>query len=186
MKRFLSMIMFVTLSFAAVGPINSYAISSDAVTSAGYGSLNAVDQAEVLKLVAEKAQAQKNGADIDINGLAKTSPEKINQWVEVGANVGKGLAGAAKELGVEVNNFATTPVGQLTIWLIVWHMMGNVILHFIGGFIVWIVGFVGIWFIRNKILDKTESLSGEARGFLGFMVIAVVIAGIITMFTFGR
>lgn len=183
MKRFLSMIMFVTLSFAAVGPINSYAISSDAISGAGFGKLSDVDQAEILKMVAEKAQTQKNSINI-IND--STNPETVNKWVEVGANVGKGLAGAAKELGVEVNNFATTPVGQLTIWLIVWHMMGNVILHFIGGFIVWIVGFVGIWFIRNKILDKTESLSGEARGFLGFMVIAVVIAGIITMFTFGR
>lgn len=184
MKRFLSMIMFATLSFAVVDPINSYAISSDAVTSAGYSSLNAVDQAEVLKLVAEKAQAQKNGAGIDINGLAKTSPEKINQWVEVGSNIGKGLAGAAKELGVEVNNFATTPMGQLTVLLIIWHIMGATLIHFFGAFIVWIVGFVGIWFIRNKILDKTESLSGEAIGGMGFMVIAVVVAGIIIMFTF--
>lgn len=184
MKRFLSMIMFATLSFAAVGPINSYAISSDAVTSAGYGSLNAVDQAEVLKLVAEKAQAQKNGPGVDINGLAKAGPDKVNQWIEVGANIGKGLAGAAKELGVEVNNFATTPMGQLTIWLIIWHMMGTVLIHFFGAFIVWIVGFVGIWFIRNKILNKTESLSADARGVMGFMVIAVVVAGIIVMFTF--
>lgn len=176
MKRFLSMMMFVTLSFAAIGPINSYAISSDVISGAGFGKLSEVEQVEVLKMVAEKAQTQ----------IKITNPETVNKWVEVGANVGKGLAGAAKELGVEVNNFATTPVGQLTIWLIVWHMMGNVIIHFIGGFIVWIVGFIGIWFIRNKILISNESLSTDARGTLGTMVVIVVIAGIVTMFTFGR
>ena len=183
MKRFLSMMMFVTLSFAAIGPINSYAISSDVISGAGFGKLSEVEQVEVLKMVAEKSQAQRNGTNI-IN--TSTNPEMVNKWVEVGANVGKGLAGAAKELGVEVNNFATTPVGQLTIWLIVWHMMGNVIIHFIGGFIVWIVGFIGIWFIRNKILISNESLSTDARGTLGTMVVVVVIAGIVTMFTFGR
>lgn len=186
MKKILSILMFVTLSFAAIGPINANAISSDAVTSAGYGSLNAVDQAEVLKLVAEKAQAQaqKNGAGIDINGLAKTSPEKVNQWVEVGSNIGKGLVGASKELGVEVNNFASTPMGQLTVWLIIWHIMGATLVHFFGAFIVWIVGFIGIWFIRNKVLNKDESLSSDAKSFMSIMVIAVFVAGIIVMFTF--
>ena len=176
MKKILSILMFVTLIVSS-----TKAISSDSLHTAGFGNLDPVTQAEILKVVSEKAQAQKQAGILD---KVQTNPEKVNQWIEIGSNIGKGLAGAAKELGVEVNNFAATPMGQLTIWLIVWHIMGTTLMHFFGAFIVWIVGFIGIWFIRNKILNKDESLSDDAETFMSIMVIAVVVAGIIVMFTF--
>ena len=187
MKKILSILMFITLSFATVGPINSYAISSDSLRDAGFGNLDPVTQAEILKFVSETAQAQAQAqakAQAGILDKVQTNPEKVNQWIEVGSNIGKGLAGAAKELGVEVNNFATTPMGQLTVLLIIWHIMGATLIHFFGAFVIWIIGFVGIWFIRNKILDKEESLSSDAITSLGLIVVAVVAAGVIVMFTF--
>ena len=176
MKKILSILMFVTLMVSGAN-----AISTDSLGTAGFNGLDPVAQAEVLKMVAEKAQAQKQAGILD---KVQSNPEKVNQWIEIGSNIGKGLAGAAKELGVEANNFATTPVGQLTIWLIVWHIMGQALMHFVGAFITWIVGFLGIWFIRTAILDRKESLSGEARAILGAMSVVVFIIGIIVMVTF--
>ena len=176
MKKILSILMFVTLMVSS-----AKAISSDSLYNAGFGNLDPVTQEAILKVVSEKAQAQKQAGMLD---KVQTNPEKVNQWIEIGSNIGKGLAGAAKELGVEVNTFVATPMGQLTIWLIVWHIMGATLIHFFGAFIFWIVGFIGIWFIRNKVLDKDKYLSDDAKSFMSIMVIAVVVAGIILMFTF--
>ena len=117
-----------------------------------------------------------------VSTIANADPEKVDQWVNIGSNIGKGLAGAAKELGVQINEFSDTKVGQLTVFLIVWHIMGNMIYHFIGGILVWIIGFLAIWFIRAKVAQPV--MNDDGRIAMSITVICVIIAGLICMFTY--
>lgn len=172
MKKFL-LIKMILLSFMASG---LFAINSQDLGEAGFNSLSTTQQAEILRQV---GQLKDQSLMTKINNA---DPEKIDQWVNIGSNIGKGLVGAAKELGVQVNEFSETKVGQLTIMLIVWHIMGNMIVHFIGGILVWIIGFFSIWFIRKYIAKP--SMEDDGRVGLSISTLVVVVAGIIVMFTF--
>ena len=99
----------ILLSFMASG---LFAISSQDLGEAGFNSLSITQQAEILKQVGQlKDQSL-------MNKLNNSNPDEIDQWVNIGSNIGKGLVGAAKELGVQVNEFSETKVGQLNIMLI--------------------------------------------------------------------
>ena len=163
----------ILLSFMASG---LFAISSQDLGEAGFNSLSITQQAEILKHV-----GQLNDQSL-MNKINNSNPEEIDRWVNIGSNIGKGLVGAAKELGVQVNEFSETKVGQLTIMLIVWNIMGNMMVHFIGGILVWIIGFFSIWFIRKYI--AMPSMGEDGRIGLSISTLVVVIAGIIVMFTF--
>ena len=138
--------------------------SADAVTSAGFGKLSEAEKAEVIKMVAEKATSK----DGSIAGL---SEDKVEKWVKIGSNIGKGLAGAAKEVGVAVNDFANTPIGQLTMALIIWHMIGAQLIHVFGGILIWIVGIAIIRHMVARAYPSTITYSKETKNIFGNFVI---------------
>ena len=171
--------------------------TTDAVHSAGFNKLSETEKAEVIKMVADKASQK------DV--MPTMTEDRVEKWVKIGSNIGQGLAGAAKEVGVAVNDFATTPVGQLTMLLIVWHMIGGQLIHVLGGILIWIVGIAIIrhmvaraypskityskevknWF-GNYAIEKVEPIAindGNAAGWL-FAYGIVLIAGLIAIFTF--
>ena len=174
--------------------------TADAVNSAGFSKLSEAEKAEVIKMVADKAATKEAGM---IPQLA--SEDKVEKWVKIGSNIGQGLAGAAKEVGVAVNDFAKTPVGQLTMMLIVWHMIGAQLIHVFGGIMIWIVGIAIIRHMvaraypskityskevknifGNYVIEKSEPIAiddDNAAGWL-FAYGIVLIAGLIAIFTF--
>jgi hypothetical protein len=110
-KKYLLVIAFSLLcvsSFAATS-----GMGSSNVDAAGFSKLSESEKAEILKIVADKAATK------GMFGSDKESTEdKVDRWVKIGSNIGVGLGAAAKELNVAVNDFAKSPVGQLTTVLI--------------------------------------------------------------------
>jgi hypothetical protein len=170
--------------------------SSAAVDSAGFGKLSETEKAEIIKLVADKAS---------VTGASTVTEDKVEKWVKIGSNIGQGLASAAKEVGVTVNEFATTPVGQLTTILIVWHMIGAQLIHVIGGLLIWVVGISILWFMIRRAYPDEVTYSSEHKNIFGNYAVVkrsatainddnaagwllafgiVLIAGLISMFTF--
>lgn len=191
MKKFFAVILMMVSISAWAGN------DSGTVRAAGFAKLSEAEKAEVIKMVADKASQK------DI--MPTMTEDKVEKWVKIGSNIGQGLAGAAKEVGVAVNDFATTPVGQLTMLLIVWHMIGAQLIHLIGGILIWIVGIAIIrhmvaraypskityskevknWF-GNYAIEKVEPIAiddGNAAGWL-FAYGIVLVAGLIAIFTF--
>ena len=188
----IALMLFSAVSFAGN--------TADAVNSAGFSKLSEAEKAEVIKMVADKAATKEAGM---IPQLA--SEDKVEKWVKIGSNIGQGLAGAAKEVGVAVNDFAKTPVGQLTMMLIVWHMIGAQLIHVFGGIMIWIVGIAIIRHMvaraypskityskevknifGNYVIEKSEPIAiddDNAAGWL-FAYGIVLIAGLIAIFTF--
>lgn len=189
-KFFVAILMMVSVSAWAGN-------TSDAVNSAGFSKLSEAEKAEVIKMVADKASQK------DV--IPSMTKDKVEKWVKIGSNIGQGLAGAAKEVGVAVNDFATTPVGQLTMMLIVWHMIGAQLIHVFGGIMIWIVGIAIIRhmvaraypskityskevknFFGNYVVEKSEPIAiddSNAAGWL-FAYGIVLVAGLIAIFTF--
>lgn len=194
MKRFfVAFLMMVSISAWAGN-------DSTAVHAAGFSKLSESEKAEVIKMVADKALMKDNGPNFSAPGM---SVDNVERWVKIGSNIGQGLAGAAKEMGVAVNDFANTPVGRMTTYLIVWHIVGGTLMHFIGGLLVWIVGFAAIRMIishayPDEVVYSTEKktffgnaaieskrrpeMSGEMTGVVVAASAVVIGAGIITMF----
>ena len=191
-KFFVAILMMVSISAWAGN-------TSDAVNSAGFSKLTEAEKAEVIKIVADKASSKDSSVPVAL------TEDRVEKWVKIGSNIGQGLAGAAKEVGVAVNDFSQTPVGQLTMLLIVWHMIGAQLIHVFGGIMIWIVGIAIIRHMvaraypskityskevknifGNYAIEKVEPMEidgGSAAGWLCAYGI-VLIAGLIAIFTF--
>ncbi len=112
--------------------------------------------------------------------------EDVSKYVELGRSIGVGLGEAAKSLGVEVNKFASTPVGKMATFLIVYHIVGDDILGFIVGFF-WYFTLIPLWcYIHfrstNKIAnneyishDDIDHVIGWNYAFLIFILIVGLI-----------
>jgi hypothetical protein len=193
MKKIFMVLMLVATSFAWAGN------TSDAVRDAGFSKLSEAEKAEVIKMVADKASSK------DIGSIAVPSEDKVEKWVKIGSNIGQGLAGAAKEVGVAVNDFSKTTVGQLTMALIVWHMVGGTLIHVFGAVMIWTIGFFFIHYMHRrsypvsytynvektnvfgnhpKTAEKRIAMDDEnAAGWL-FACGLVLVAGLVALFTF--
>lgn len=165
-----------------------FAIDSRDLGAAGFNNLSAADKAKIIIQVEEMANEGKLPT--------MDAPEKVEKWVNIGTSIGKGLAGAAKEVGVAANEFAKTPVGEMTMFLILWHFLSGPIIHVAGGLLVWLIGFGVIFTMIHKqkkvveyasndkgLVRTKEPLSGDAVA--GYMISSaiVIIVGLIVMFT---
>lgn len=92
-------------------------------------------QADSMKK--ERAKAEKSSATSVVDEV-KDNAESISSIAQIGADIGKAFASAASAVGAEVNNFAKTPVGIISMLIIVWMLMGTQLLIGGGSFIVFI------------------------------------------------
>lgn len=199
MKRFLiALAMLMATSF-------SFALDSRDVNSAGFDKLTQTQKAEILKQVAEQADKAQATADVIPAPPPVSTAKAVSEWVEVGSKIGQGLAGAAKEVGVAVNDFVKTPVGKLTMAIIVWKFMGGVLVHFMGAMLILLLGTVFTFMMYRRMTAITiaydperkdmfgrsvklkvqrPALSGDDMWGLAAMMFVTVIASMIAMFTF--
>lgn len=189
--------LFVSFAFVAALMFGSVAAAAGSGTSTlDMDGLSEVAQAEVALKAAELRKA---ALEVKTNILPEV--EDMEKYVGVGEQIGKALASTARELGVEVNNFASTPVGMIAIFLIVWHFFGVMMVHlaFGGG---WFLTMVPIWvyFFKRLVMQRKEnyddetgkrvsvtySVSGSNDTVVTFVVMAVIImfVGIIGIFSF--
>lgn len=88
-------------------------------------------------------------------------PEVVDKWVTTGQHFGQMMGGAAKEVGVQVNDFVKTPVGLMTACLIIWNYMGAMITHVVIGLFFWITASTALIIymrsFRGKVITYDES-----------------------------
>lgn len=195
MFRFLSALL---VAAALLVPTISHAnLTTDAVARAGFDKLTEQQKAELIKQIATQASPEVS--------TAISTPQKVSEWVDVGTKIGQMMGGAAKELGVQVNEFAKTPVGQWTMALIVWKFMGSVIMHAFGGILVFVTGISFVLFMARRYTRGSVVYDPEKRDYLGrsvkvseerrmwtdgdtlmfgFYFAVVTVASLVTVFTF--
>lgn len=91
----------------------------------------------------EKLSPEARNAVINAQKSASAAAPAVNRenlalFKDYGKTIAETFAEVCKTLNVEVNNFANTPVGKLTMWLIVYKVVGKDLLH--------IALTLGLWF----------------------------------------
>ncbi len=185
MKTIILTLFFTTAALINVGA----AIETMDLNKAGFSKLTETQKVDILNEI-ERVSNKADGVE---------TVEKVSKWVTVGTDLGKGLAGAAKELGVTANEFIKTPVGKLTAALIVWHFMGGTLIHIFGAFAIWIIGPILINGIVVRRISKWETKYGTDGKMISrvrsplsddwgvgilFANIGIILLGIATLFTF--
>ena len=177
----LAALMLATPSVAQNTTAPAPAINTSGLTS---------DQMSQIQSQADTMRAQSPEAQ------TSETLKNVQQYVEIGKGIGAGLGEAARSMGVAVNDFAATPVGRLTTWLIIWKVVGHDALGIIAG-VAWFMVLFPMWvyyFRRlclqgdiNETFDKDTgkrltrttkalSLSDEnAAGYRGVMLLVLVI-----------
>lgn len=82
-----------------------------------------------LVLEADKLRQSQDSAVTD--AVKNASPEDVSKWSQMGKAVAETIGATAKELSISVNEFAKTDVGKMTMFLIVYKMVGASVVTFI-------------------------------------------------------
>jgi hypothetical protein len=156
---FAALLAFSSLTFAA-NDVNT-------IANAGWNALSESEKAEIQKTVADKAAAKKE----EKNGIVAAPPEatvkKVDEWVNLGERVGKMMGGAAKEVGIAVNEFAMSPVGLFTLGMILWKFMGGALVHIFGSFCILMVGGVVMGLIYRRMRGTTITYDKDKVNWFG-------------------
>ena len=83
--------------------------------------------------------------------ISATVRKEAEAWGEMGANMGRAMVGAAREVGVAANEFASTPLGKVTVAIVAYKIIGKDVLGVLVGGLILIAGWaLGIWFLTTK------------------------------------
>lgn len=159
-------ILAVVMMFCFVTAAVAAGIDQSAVVDAGFKNLSESQKAEIVKIVADKAA--------DKTSSSQTTAVKVDEWLTVGERIGKGLGGAAKELGVAVNEFANTPVGKLTAFIIVWKFMGSMVVHIAFGLLFAVLGAIFLYSYARLRRSKEVIYDDTKKDIFGRSVIKKV------------
>jgi energy-coupling factor transporter transmembrane protein EcfT len=161
---------------------------------------------ELAKIEVSKAEAIAKAKEATIPTVptsekvmaaSTTALTVTTQWAEAGKGLAVGIVSAAKEAGVAVNEFSTSPVGKITTGIIIWKMMGKDILAIITSVSILLLGVPFVWFVYSNVQiisykyedkigwfgrtyrQKTEVVKRE--GFEDFLVTAGMIISMIVL-----
>lgn len=98
-------------------------------------------QSQANTVYARNAAKPENQAPVE---APKKTVDTVKEWASIGSQIGAGLAASARELGLAANDFAKSPVGKLTMFIIIWRYVGHAIVSDIFGF-VWLITLIPIW-----------------------------------------
>jgi hypothetical protein len=143
MKNFLIFLMISIFAFPAVANIGADDISPQ------WNQLTPQQQAEMAQLIAQKAAAGSTT-------LPDVEPEEVEGWLKLVDKVGEGLIKLAHDLGVEANELLKTPVGMMTMGLVVYSVMGEQILELATGMIWFFLTFPILVAIFYKMLIPVQ------------------------------
>lgn len=88
-----------------------------------------------------------------------TSTSTVRDWVGLGKEIGQAVDSSLSAISNQANEFAKTPVGKMTVFVVIFKVIGDTAVHIAGG-IFEIIIFMPLWvwsyrrFLPKKILSK--------------------------------
>lgn len=83
--------------------------------------------------------------------------KEVSAWAEIGTNVGQAMVAAAKELGVAATSFAETPLGKITVAIVVFNLIGGSLAKIVIAFTCLVIG-IGLFIVARNMAQKREVL----------------------------
>ena len=127
MKRFLMTLSLMFCMAANAGP-------------ASPGSGTFIDTSKITPEQAAQIQKQVEEMQQKPTNVSASVRKEAEAWGELGANMGRAMIGAAKEVGVAANEFAGTSLGKITVAIVAYKIIGQDVLKIILGTATLIVG----------------------------------------------
>lgn len=81
----------------------------------------------------KSAASMAPGAAVEVKNISATAREETEKWAELGGNMGKAAVGAAREIGMAANEFVSTPLGKITMGVVVYKVIGKEIVRTVIG-----------------------------------------------------
>lgn len=185
------------------------------VASISYGSnidnqisLSGLDDTQKAAIIAQ-IELERKTADAT-SSVKLPSADVIEKYARLGHIVGGVIKTTAKEIGIAANEFVTTPVGKITMALIVWTVAGEDLFGIAFG-LMWLIIVIPAWLyffnricvsrdyeykevkigpiqyhrrvVCSKIYD--EDRNPVTKLFSILFLIAIVIVGLVSMFSAG-
>jgi hypothetical protein len=119
--------------------------------------------AQTVTVDLAKLPSQARNEVINANNADK--PVDVEKWAVIGKGLAQAIAECCKELSVGVNDFVRTPVGKITMLIIVWKMFAKDFL----GCILWIAVTIVCAFVfrlifgSRKVVGKDGLITYERR-----------------------
>lgn len=89
------------------------------------------------------------------NTTPAVTPSKVDEWVNVGRNIGIAITEVAGQLGVAADNFLESTTGKIVLVLVIWKMAGSSIIDLVYGVALFTILFsTWIYFFRRMCLIK--------------------------------
>lgn len=155
----------------------AFASQPQELSAATLAKLSSTEQKQILSLMSNSSNVT-----------------ELTKYAELGTVIGKALAGSAHELGVAVNDFAKTDVGYLATVLIVWHFLGEDILHFAIAIFILLIGLTVLWVLLDSqrggsyqtVNNKQQFIKGklssdETTGYFFGLVVLLIISGVVAV-----
>lgn len=125
----------------------SVAFAGTASQNGSYIDTSKLSKAQVAELA---AQAEKM-ASPDPQTVSATVRKEAEAWGELGANMGKAMVGAAREVGVASNEFAQTSLGKVVVGIVAYKVVGKDLLGVVFGALILTIGYsLAIWILTTK------------------------------------
>lgn len=88
--------------------------------------------------------------------VSATVRKEAEAWGELGGNVGKAMVGAAKEIGIAANDFASTGLGKVVTAIVVYKLVGYAMIKLLVGSFILLIGTIcGWWLLTHKFGEMT-------------------------------
>jgi len=149
--------------FAILMSISTLTFANLQVNMDSFNQLTEAQQADVIKSIAEQASHN----TIQQPSQRITDPKQVEQWGSIGVSVATAIGSAAKELNVGINDFAQSPVGKLTIAIIIFKLFGGKL----GAILFLIIGISIIKIAMNKMYPTLVTYSTKDKNIFGNYVI---------------
>lgn len=125
----------------------SVAFAGTASQNGAYIDTSKLSKAQVAELA---AQAEKM-ASPDPQTVSASVRKEAEAWGELGANMGKAMVGAAREVGVASNEFAQTSLGKVVVGIVAYKVVGKDLLGVVFGSLILVVGYsLAIWMLTTR------------------------------------
>jgi hypothetical protein len=93
----------------------------------------------------------------DPSNVSEKVRSEVEAWTDLGQNIGRATVGAAKEVGMAANEFATTPLGVVTTSIVVYKLIGKDIVNFfVGASMIFVGTLIGLWCSRRRYVRQYE------------------------------
>jgi len=171
MLRFISMLMLCVMVLTSIPCFAGVEVDTSGLTDEQKADL--VKSAENMRSTA-----------------TKITPDKVQEWVDLGKNSGMALASFAKEVGVAGDKFLESTTGKVVLAMIAFKMVGKVLIHFTAGILIFMI-FIPIllWAYKKNykkdkegIMRETPSDGDKVVLYLGLIIILAI--SLIVIFTF--